>query len=112
MFGKKKIDLTQIMTTSKMALKMSCLVACKNDINQAERLYDFLTKDITDLPDLDPVRPTIMQQVKQGADDIFGWINAHGEDIAKGWSMIQSLRGGAAPTPSAPPADVPPIPID
>lgn len=100
------------MATSKMALKMSCLVACKNDINEAERLYDFLTKDITDLPDLDPVRPTVMQQVKQGADELFGWLNAHGEDIAKGWSMIQSLRGGAVPTPSAPPADVPPIPTE
>ncbi|MBQ5844265.1 MAG: hypothetical protein IIW52_05360 [Alistipes sp.] len=111
MFGRKpQIDITQIMPTSKMALKISCLNACKNDIAEAERLYDYFTKDIGELPDFEPVRPTVIQQVKQGADELFGWLNAHGEDIAKGWSMIQSLRG--VTTPTAPPADVPPIPID
>lgn len=113
MFGKTKIDTTQIMATSKMGLKLSCLNACKNNIAEADRLYDFLMKDIADLPDLEPVRPTIVQQIKQGADELFGWINAHSEDFMKGWEMIQMFRGGApAPATATPPADVPPIPTE
>lgn len=110
MFGKVKVDTSQIMATSKMGLKLSCLNACKNNIAEAERLYDFLVKDIADLPDLEPIRPSVVQQIKQGADEIFGWVNSHSEDFVKGWELIQMMRG-TAPT-ATPPANVPPIPME
>jgi hypothetical protein len=110
MFGKNKIEISQIMATSKMGLKLSCLNACKNNIAEAERLYDFLVKDIADLPDLEPTRPTAMQQIKQSADEIFGWVNSHSEDFVRGWQLIQTLRGGVPTAPTAP-ANVPPIPM-
>lgn len=101
-----------ITSSSKMTLKMSCLAACDNDVAKAERLYDFIVKDIADLPDFDQPKPTIMQQIKTGADDLFGWLDAHGNDLAKGWNFIQSIRNGAPiqPTNVAPPTDIPPLP--
>lgn len=110
MFGKPKIDTTQIMATSRIGLKLSCLHACNNNLTEAEKLYDFLVKDIADLPDLEPMRPTVVQQIKQGADELFGWVNSHSEDFVKGWELIQMMRGGAQT--ATPPANVPPIPID
>lgn len=110
MFGKKEIDTTQIMATSRIGLKLSCLHACNNNLTEAEKLYDFLVKDIADLPDLEPMRPTVVQQIKQGADEIFGWVNNHSEDFVKGWQLIQAMRG-TAPMTATPPANVPPIPM-
>lgn len=108
MFGRNKVDISQIMATSKMGLKLSCLHACNNNVTEAERLYEYLVKDIADLPDLEPVRPTTIQQIKQSADEIFGWVNNHSEDFIKGWQLIQMMRGGVQT--ATPPANVPPIP--
>ena len=52
MFGQNKINMTAIRPTSKIALKISCLQACGNDLEKAERLYDFVAKDM-ELPDFD-----------------------------------------------------------
>ena len=93
-----------------MGLKLSCLRACNNNVTEAERLYDYLVKDIADLPDLDPIQPSMVQQIKQGADEIFGWVNNHSEDFVKGWQLIQMMRGTATTT-ATPPVNVPPIPI-
>lgn len=112
MFDRHKIDLTRMLPpTSKMTLKMSCIAACKNNVAEADKLYDFFMKDITDLPDFDTPKPTVLQQVRAGADDLFGWLSSHQDDLAKGWNMIQAIRGGSViETPAAPPADVPPLP--
>lgn len=110
MFGKIKVDISQIMATSKLSLKLSCLRACNNNLSDAEKLYDYLVKDITDLPDIEPVPPSTMQRIKQGADEIFGWVNSHSEDLAKGFSLIQMMSGTAQPTAPVAPPNVPPIP--
>lgn len=108
MLFKPKYHLEMIDPTSKMSLKVSCLRACDNNVNQAKELYDFLAADIADIPDFEPVRPGAFEQVKQGATEVFGWINQHKDDIAQGVSFVQSLRRPAAVTPPA--ASVPPIP--
>lgn len=108
---KPKINMAMIQATSKMSLKMSSLAAANGDIDQADKLYDYLTKDIAELPDFDQPKPTAMQQFKQSAEELFGWFHSHGDDLAKGWNLIQSIRnGGAIPMPEAPPANIPPIP--
>ena len=54
MFGRNtpQIDLAQIRPSSKMSLKMSCLSACGNNVEEAQKLYDFIASDIN-LPDTD-----------------------------------------------------------
>lgn len=111
MFGRKEINMSAIVATSKMSLKASCIRACGNDIEKAERLYDFFAKDIVNLPDFDAPVPSTFDQIKGMAGDIFGWVDKNQDKIVGAYNFIQNMRGGTTiVTPSAPPAGVPPIP--
>lgn len=103
-----------IVPTSKMALKTSCIRACGNDIDKAERLYEFFAKDLKDLPDFDIAPPSTFQQVKDFLGNAFSWIDNNQDKIAGYYNIIQQMRGGQPlpmmPTQATPPTDVPPIP--
>lgn len=114
MFGrntKAQIDLRHIQPSSKMTLKMSCLAACENNIEEAQKLYDFIASDIN-LPDTDIMPPTAFEKVKSSAEGIFSWVNEHRDDIMQGWNIIQMMRGNAPveAATSAISANVPPLP--
>ena len=100
-----------IRPTSKIALKMSCLYTCNGDVAKAEKLYDFLAKDIEDLPTFDVQQPTTMQQRKDGAVQTFAWLNQNQDTIMNWVGIIKQMfnnGGGATPTPTAS-APIPPI---
>lgn len=106
----KKEMIRAINPTSKASLKMQCLLVSNGDIDKAERLYDFMAKDMPDLPMYDPVQPTTLQQVKQTAADTFGWINENQETIMNWAGMIRSFFSKGAPPVDVPPqAPLPPI---
>ena len=71
----------QIRPTSKVALKQYCLMASNGDIDKASRLYDFLIKDMEDLPLFDAPQPTKMQQIKSDVSDAMQWITQNQEQI-------------------------------
>lgn len=100
-----------IVTTSKMALKASCIRACNNDVDKAERLYDFFIKDIKDIPDFDVRPPSTFEQIKSTAGEIFGWVENNQDKLVGAYNFIQNLRGGQPipVAPEAPVAGVPPI---
>lgn len=106
-----QIDLAQIRPSSKMSLKMSCLAACGNNVEEAQKLYDFIASDIN-LPDTDVMPPSGFDKVKSSAEGIFAWIGDHKEDILQGWNFIQAMRGGAPIDVASPsvPTGVPPLP--
>lgn len=107
----KKDMIQNIRPTSKIALKMSCLYTCNGDVDNAEKLYDFLAKDIEDMPTFDVQQPTTMQQIKDGAVQTFAWLNDNQETIMNWVGMIKQMfnkGGGATPTPTAS-APIPPI---
>lgn len=95
-----------IQPTSKLSLKLSCLAACGNDVKAATELYEFIAGDM-ELPDVDPKRPTTYGMIKQGAEDIFGWVQEHRDELVQGYQLIKGLRGGTA---AATPPAAPPIP--
>ena len=100
-----------IVPTSKMTLKTSCIRACNNDIEKAERLYEFFAKDLTNLPDFDIAPPTAFQQAKEFIGNAFSWIDNNQDKIVSYYNIIQQMRGGQSIVPpSAPVPDVPPIP--
>ena len=70
----------------------------KGDVQKAQEFVDFYAKNL-DLPDFDPIAPTFMQQVKQNAGDIFGWIKENQGDIVQGYQLIYSIikNKGALP---------------
>lgn len=111
MFGKREINVDMIVPTSKMSLKASCMKACGNDVEKAERLYDFFIKDIKDIPDFDVAPPSTFEQIKGIAGDVFGWVEQNQDKLIGAYNFIQSMRGGATISPAGgPPAGVPPIP--
>lgn len=112
MFGRNQIDMTAIIPTSKMSLKMSCIRACNNDVAKAQELYEFLAKDIESLPDFDVVPPSTLEQIKGVASDIFGWVDQNQDKLVGAYNFIRSVRSGAPVNlPSGtPPAGISPIP--
>lgn len=100
-----------IVTSSKMALKASCIKACDNDVDKAERLYDFFVKDIKDIPDFDVKPPSAFEQIKTMAGDVFGWVEQNQGKLLDAYNMFQSIRGGQPLNiPSGSIDGVPPIP--
>ena len=107
----KKDMIQNIRPTSKIALKMSCLYTCNGDVDDAEKLYKFLSDGLEDLPTFDVQQPTTMQQIKDGAVQTFAWLNDNQETIMNWVGMIKQMfnkGGGATPTPTAS-APIPPI---
>ena len=111
MFGKKGINMEEIVPTSKMSLKMSCIRACGNDVAKAAELYEFLVKDIATLPDFDVRPPSTFAQIKDIAEGVFGWVDEHQDKIIGAYNFIQAARSGAPiGAAGAPLPNVPPIP--
>ncbi len=108
MFGKKTVDMDMIVTTSKMALKASCIRACGNDIQKATELYDFFIKDMTTLPDFDIVPPSMMTQVKDFIGNALGWIDQNQEKIMGYYHFFQQLKSGQGNTITEQPSEIPP----
>lgn len=101
---KPKIDyqaMANILPTSKYDLKMQCIAISRGNIDEAMKLYDFLASDLN-IPDVTPPPPSVMQQVKDTAGSIFGFIKENQDDFVKAFSFIQSLRqGNTASAPAA-----------
>lgn len=108
MFNRATFDINKLIPTSKLSLKLSCLNACNNDIGKAEELYEYMTKDLKDLPDTEPAMPSGLQRFKASADDIIGWVTDHKDLIQQGIGLVQGFRKGGASTGGV--AGVAPIP--
>ena len=110
---KKKYNmemLKMIKPTSKVALKMQTLMIAKGNVEEAEKLYDFLAKDMEELPTFDDVPPTTMQQVRDTAGTIIGWVKENQNDIMQGIEFLKSLKKGGGMPPSGAAPVSPPLP--
>lgn len=103
MFARRTMDISRLKVTSKIALKLSCLEVCENDIKAADELYNYIAQGL-ELPDTDPPIPSRLDQIKRGADDIISWLGSHKDDLMQGYALIKGL------IPSQAAAEVPPIP--
>lgn len=96
--------------TSKASLKMQCLLVSNGDVDKAERLYDFMAKDMPDLPMFDPIQPTTLQQVKETAVQTVSWVNENKENIMDWVGIIKGIFSkNPTVVPSAPSTPLPPI---
>lgn len=110
----KRLEMIQaIRPTSKATLKMQCLMVCKGDIDEANKLYDYFAKDMPELPDYDPVQPTLMDNTKQAANSIMAWIGENKDTLAQIYEFFRgAIQNRTLPpiTPEAPAAEpLPPI---
>ena len=88
---KKKMEFIQnYVPTSKAQLLQVAMYFNKGDIQKAQEMFDFYSKNLN-LPDFDPVSPTFMQQVRSNASDIYSWIKENQSDLIQGYQLIQSI---------------------
>jgi hypothetical protein len=112
MFWKKKLDPTMLDITSKMGLKVSCLKACDNNVDEALKLFNYMMEGVTQIPDFPTVPPTTFEQIKRGAGDLFSWVKQNRDDIFQAWQFVKTMRQGNAPVEptNVEPTDIPPLP--
>ena len=91
-----------IQPTSKTSLKLQCLQLSGGNLKEANELYDYLAAGI-DLPDFDPVKPTIFEQTKDTANGILDWFDEHKETIAEGYDFIKGFISKKVPKQPLPP---------
>ena len=95
---KKQIEMLQALRpTSKATLKMQCLIICKADIDEAEKLYDFFAKDMSDLPEFDPAPQTWVDNTKDVANGIIGWLGNNKDTLAQAYEFIRGMTGNRLP---------------
>lgn len=76
--------------SSKAQLIQMSLYYNNGDIKKAQEMFDFYAKNL-DLPDFDPVAPTLMQQVKSGASDLFVWVKENQDDLMQAYAYVRSI---------------------
>lgn len=108
MFGRPKIDITLIQTTSKDALKRTALFSCGGDVKAAEEIYNFFIKDMPNMPDFDTIPPTFMEQAKNTIGGVLGWVDENQDKLVGYWNIIQQMRGGGNIPPTTP-TNLPPL---
>ena len=107
---KKKMEFIQsYIPTSKAQLIQVAMWYHKGDVQKAQEMVDFYTKNMS-LPDFDPVSPTFMQQLKTNASDVFTWVKENQSDIVQGYQMIYSIIKNKGALPIASDATVEPLP--
>ena len=107
---KKKMEFIQnYVPTSKAQLLQVAMYFNKGDIQKAQEMFDFYAKNL-ELPDFDPIAPTFMQQVRQNAVDVFGWIKENQGDIVQGYQLIYSIIKNKGALPIATEAAAEPLP--
>jgi DNA gyrase/topoisomerase IV subunit B len=108
MFGRPKIDMTLIQTTSKDTLKRTALFACGGDVKAAKEIYDFFVQDMPNMPDYDIMPPSFMDQAKSTIGSVLGWVDENQDKLVGYWNIIQQMRGGGNITPPSS-TSIPPI---
>lgn len=121
-FGNKinKEMIQTITPTSKASLKSQCLFACNGDMEQADRLYEYFTKDMPDLPMFDAPTPTWVDNTKDTLNGLFSFLGEHKDGLSQGYDIIKailnargvnlpSLTEDAEETAEAVESDLPPI---
>ena len=85
-----RIEPAEIVTTSKLSLKMSCLRACNNNVAKATELYNYISEGL-ELPDVEPQPIGGVQKVMNGLDSVAGWLEDHQPQIEKVVALVQLM---------------------
>lgn len=94
-----------IKPTSKSALKQQCLYLARMDVDKAEKMYNFLVRDMDELPSIDPAQKSFVQNIGGQISDVFEWIRNNQDMLSQGYELIKGIaarRRGIPPTPLPP----------
>ena len=96
-----------IKPTSNAALKQQCLFLSNLDVDKAEKMYDFLIKDMEEIPAVEPASRSFMQNFGDQANGVVGWLRENKDIIGEGVDFIRGIAAGRKAKP--PVAPLPPI---
>lgn len=95
-----------IKPTSKASLKQTCLFMANLDVDKAEKMYDFLVKDMDGIPDVEPSTKPFIQNLGEQANGVFGWLRDNKETLEQAFDFIKGIissrKGGVPPTTPLP----------
>lgn len=96
-----------IKPTSKAALKQQCLFLSNLDVEKAEKMYDFLIKDMEEIPAVEPATRSFIQNFGDQANGVVGWLRENKDMLGEGIDFIRGLvasrKGGTPPASPLPP---------
>lgn len=94
-----------IKPTSKAALKQQCLFLSNLDVDKAERMYDFLIKDMEEIPAVEAAGKSFVQNFGEQASGVLGWFRDNQDVLSQGVNLIRGIVGkkGAAAAAPLPP---------
>ena len=110
MFNRKKRireKLAMIRPTSKSALKRECLYLCNLNVEKAEKMYDFLIKGMSGIPDVEPEVKSFVQNFGEQADGVLGWLRKNKDVLGDGLDFIKGVMNSRKGTTT--PSALPPI---
>jgi len=99
--------LSMIKPSSKASLKQACLFLSNLDVKKASEMYDFLVKDLEELPALEPASRSFIQNFGEQANGILGWFRENQDVLSKGIGMVQDIIARRKGAPAS--APLPPI---
>ena len=90
--------------TSKAALKQQCLFLANLDIDKAQKMYDFLVKDMGDIPAVEAASKPFIQNLGEQASGLLSWFRENQDVIGQGVDLIRGIvsRKTATSTPLPP----------
>ena len=94
-----------IKPSSKAALKSQCLYLTRFDIDKAEKMYNFLVKDLEDIPAVEPASRPFLQNFGEQASGVMGWLRENQDMISQGIDLVKGMisKKGSAPSSPLPP---------
>lgn len=108
-FNKKKKErimnmIASIRPSSKMALKQQCILIARGNMDEAIKMYDFLIKDLDNIPDIDPLPKTWTDNVGETINEILNWSRKNQGVIFQGYEAIRNIfqNKNLAPTTEIP----------
>lgn len=77
---------------------------CNLDVAKAEKMYDFLIKDMDGIPDVEPASKSFIQNFGEQAGGILGWFRDNQDMLEQGADLIRGIikRKPANATPLPP----------
>ena len=97
---------SMIKPTSKASLKQTCLFLTNFDVKKAAEMYDFLIKDMGDIPAVEAASRNFIQNFEEQANGIFEWLRNNEDVLQRGVTIIRNIaarRKGSAVAEPLPP---------
>ena len=77
------------------------------NVEKAEKMYDFLVKDMQGIPDIEPAQQPFMQRFGEQANGIFAWLRENQDMLGQGVDFVKGIVSRKGTTPPSTP--LPPI---